>query len=432
MKKVLLIIVLLIAILGVCAASVGVAAFTLGPSISSIGPRVFSEANNFTAKDEFEKTYPVGTPAGLNIRNDLGSVTIQGTNDKQIHLLARKTAWGATQASADEKIKSIQVDITQDGDKLKVSIIPPKGLDTGMYSVDLKVEVPQETNVTVNNTTGDLSLANIQGNADLNNDFGDIEVSDLQKGSLEIESNNGSIEARQIDCGDQSMVVNSDFGSITLNKVSAYKLNIRSANGKLDLQEIKILDRVELKSDFGDINYNGGRAGSIQARSQNGSVSFESLSVEGDLIASSDFGQLNFEEVKAKKFDLKTQNTGITARGVSGVFKADNEFGDIEITRGDNMLLDLSTKNGSIKFEGALQTEGENKINSEFGGVTIRLPKDAAFKYDARTEFGDINTNLEGNVTKTEEEKHISGQNKTGGPLLTIRTTNGSITLEAQ
>jgi hypothetical protein len=69
-------------------------------------------------------------------------------------------------------------------------------------------------------------------------------------------------------------------------------------------------------------------------------------------------------------------------------------------------------------------------IQARYANVTIELPSSSAFRVDARTEFGDVNSDFEGlSVNRNNRERVMTGEVRQGGPQLIITTRNGDIRL---
>jgi DUF4097 and DUF4098 domain-containing protein YvlB len=108
-----------------------------------------------------------------------------------------------------------------------------------------------------------------------------------------------------------------------------------------------------------------------------------------------------------------------------------NTNGHIELVRcaGD---LDAETTNGAIRAELAEVNPGKGiRLETTNGRITIALPKSIAARVDASTTNGSIKTDLP--VTTTEVRRNtLRGTINGGGGELKLRTTNGSITIEAR
>ena len=130
-----------------------------------------------------------------------------------------------------------------------------------------------------------------------------------------------------------------------------------------------------------------------------------------------------------KTFDLQNKNGSIVLDQASGIITAGTEFGSIEIKNGQDCGLNLSSRNGSISYEGSLGT-GPHELTSDFGSISLKLPADSALSVDLKTESGEINNAFEITTDGKIKEHHQTGKINGGGAILNIDVNNGSINLE--
>lgn len=128
---------------------------------------------------------------------------------------------------------------------------------------------------------------------------------------------------------------------------------------------------------------------------------------------------------------LATVNGGITVEGTTGALVLGSTNGRIRVTRTEGTIK-ASTTNGGIEIDLARVPEGrELGLSTTNGSVNVRLPRDARLSLDATTRNGRINSELD--VTGGEETRtRLSGDINGGGGTLRIRTTNGSVEIDAR
>ena len=151
------------------------------------------------------------------------------------------------------------------------------------------------------------------------------------------------------------------------------------------------------------------RQADVKARSSNGTITLRDIAGTGELRTSN--GNITVKEVDGQ-FNLKTSNGGIT------VLEADGQF-------------DLKTSNGGIRFQGGLEPRSDNTFKTSNGNITAALsgePPNVRVKAD--TSNGGIRLDkaitVDGNMSKN----HITGVMGDGSANLTLKTSNGSITIE--
>jgi hypothetical protein len=127
---------------------------------------------------------------------------------------------------------------------------------------------------------------------------------------------------------------------------------------------------------------------------------------------------------------LVTHDGNIDGEGFDGVLDASSGDGNIRV-RGKFTGLNLRSGDGNIDAEvapGSHMASGWT-VHTGDGGVTLRLPDGFAANLDAHTGDGRITVDLpvlaEGGI----HEDSVSGKLNGGGPVLTVRTGDGSVHL---
>lgn len=383
---------LMVAMLAVCALSVAAVAVPfLELSREGVRFRWFA-FDRFSAEATEEQRFTTATPAQLRVNNNNGEVIVTAGDTDEIVVSIRKTAWGSTQAEADEALRALNVILTQTGNTLTVRYERPSQVvivgDIRPSRVDLEITVPLSTAVEVDTNLGHIRLEGTTGDAQLKTDFGRIDVEDVT-GALTAQTNSGEIIARRIEAGDEIINLNSDFGGIELEAAQAKRVEVDSSSGTLTLTDV---------------------------------------TAQKDVVAQTDFGGIDLEDVQGSAYDLKTNSGRITVQGAAGKLKAYTDFGDIEVTQAEAVTLDLKTNSGSLDFSGSLG-EGPHSARTDFGSVTLRLPADSALTVDLKTDFGKINTDFPVTVSG-DVENRIAGDLNGGGEELVVKTNSGNISLQ--
>jgi hypothetical protein len=128
---------------------------------------------------------------------------------------------------------------------------------------------------------------------------------------------------------------------------------------------------------------------------------------------------------------LSTGDGRIEASSLDGTLDAQTGDGSIR-ARGRFDLLNLHTGDGSIEAE----VNNGSRISSEWsvrtgdGHVTLRLPANLSADLDVHTGDGHIQSELPVTMSGSRGEHDLRGKLNAGGPLLIVRTNDGSIRLE--
>ena len=125
----------------------------------------------------------------------------------------------------------------------------------------------------------------------------------------------------------------------------------------------------------------------------------------------------------------RTVNGGVDASRLNGDLVLATVNGSVTFsTTGEARA---TTVNGSIKGEmGRASWSGTLEMNTVNGGITLALPQDLNSDVKITTVNGDIKTDFPVTVSGTITRRRLEGTIGAGGRLLSLSTTNGSVTLK--
>jgi hypothetical protein len=150
----------------------------------------------------------------------------------------------------------------------------------------------------------------------------------------------------------------------------------------------------------------------------------------------------------ATRADVHTGDGNIRADGLRGTTRLVTHDGNID-GEGFEGILDASSGDGNIrvrgKFSGLNLRSGDGNIDAEVapgshmatgwmvhtgdGNATLRLPDGFAASLDAHTGDGHITVDLPITTDGGVHEDSVNGKLNGGGPVLTVRTGDGSVHL---
>jgi DUF4097 and DUF4098 domain-containing protein YvlB len=139
----------------------------------------------------------------------------------------------------------------------------------------------------------------------------------------------------------------------------------------------------------------------------NGAIEIEKIT--GDSHISSTNGRIEMYDVKGY-IDVSTTNGKIELDGINGG-------------------LDAGTTNGAVDvyYSSQADIDEDISIRTTNGSIELGLPRDTNADVNARTTNGHIDTDFPITVKGRQSRKSLSGQINDGGPLIDLKTTNGSI-----
>jgi len=129
---------------------------------------------------------------------------------------------------------------------------------------------------------------------------------------------------------------------------------------------------------------------------------------------------------------VETTNGKVSLSDITGAIRVASTNGRLDL---DNIsgAVEAETTNGSVttKTRPDAPIGGPISLRSTNGSVEVVVPSTAAFGVDARTVNGSVSCDLPLASTQTQSRKRLQGTVGAGGPLITLRTTNGSVRVES-
>jgi DUF4097 and DUF4098 domain-containing protein YvlB len=195
-----------------------------------------------------------------------------------------------------------------------------------------------------------------------------------------------------------------------------------------------------LKTSGGEISVRD-LAGDTWAKTSGGGLRFEHL--HGAVDASTSGGPIRLNDGEGT-LKVHTSGGGIDVAGGSGSLEATTSGGGITVkdfngpthvnTSGGGLSLEHLvgevegwTSGGSIHAALAAPLGETTKLTTSGGGITVRLPENAAFDLDASTSGGDVRSEFPVATVGKSRHGHLKGSVNGGGKTVVLRASGGSI-----
>ncbi len=300
---------------------------------------IFGETYNFD--DHLEQDIPPAVTS-LRVNNDHGAVHVSIANDNKITVVVRKRIGAESQSDADKYNQHTKPEITVAGNAM---VLDAKTQGAGDHSVqtDLDISIPRKMELHITGRRGDVSVTGRDGEVEIANQHGETSVEDVN-GNVKLNLEKSSAKVEQI-TGD----VHIDG---RLNEVSVTDVK-GSAQLDGEFQESVKLARISKTVAF---------------KSSRTDMEFSQL--EGELDLDSD--DLHAEKI-AGPVHLTTRSKQIRLEDVSGDVRLQDSNGGIDVS---------------------MRSLGNVQIDSRNGDVQLRVPDKAAFRVDARTRDGEIQSDF--------------------------------------
>ncbi len=253
--------------------------------------------------------------------------------------------------------------------------------DRRRFRSSLWVQVPQESEVEVDNKYGTVQVTGLKGDQRVRNRFGPTTVHDVD-GDLRIDDAYGDVVAEFVS-GD--VTVANEFARVAMYRVGGnVSVDARMASVHLsDIDgEVSVVNRVS-------------------------EVTGESID-GGVRIAGNDHS-IDIEEVRSVEVAITYPNI---------------------VADPPPQAVDIGNRHGRVRVSFSEPPRGDVAIRGQYTDVSIGLPGDSSFFLDARTREGSIDFDFEGLETfRSGSDVQVVGNMGTQGPDITIETRRGDVRL---
>lgn len=275
-------------------------------------------------KKTYSESYSVNKDAELLIDNKFGDLHIQNWNKNEIAVEVTVTVKTSSESKAQSTLDRIQIEITGNKDKVEArTIINEKTFSKGSFSVDYKVMAPATVNLMLVNKFGDIYLEEVNGMADIELAYGEIDATAINHGDSHLdlkfsEGEIGNYGGRQI---------SATYSELDVEKAKGLKLVSRFS--EINLQNVESL---ELDSQYDEIIVN--KCGGINAVTRFTELGVMDLS--GNFSFDAQYGEVGVKMIS----DMK------------GQCAVENAFADVNLTfaPGVSFELDAEIKLGSLSY----------------------------------------------------------------------------------
>jgi len=189
-------------------------------------------------KTKYEKTVHLSVPlpsgSSFTAQTHNGSITINGSDVADCNLTATIIAKAATEEKARELAEEIKIKLEPFGNKLTAKIIQPKCRINRSFSVNLDINIPNQTNMEIITHNGNIRITNIIGQLNGGTHNGNV-ITEQISGTVRLETHNGSIICKDIS-GDMKLRTHNGRinAAYSRNAPSVFDSSIVSYNGGIN------------------------------------------------------------------------------------------------------------------------------------------------------------------------------------------------------
>ncbi len=327
------------------------------------------------------KKFNVKSNATLYIKNKYGAVNVTTWDKNIIEIDVKIIVKGGNLDKVNEKLNTIHIDFEANESLVEARTRIEKAKSSWSwwgnnsknisYKINYYIKMPITNNADLHNKYGNIDLDILEGKANIDCDYGTIQVEKLlnKDNSINLDyCGNSTINFLK------SGNVNADYSKISINNSEELKVNA-------DYTTVKIgqTNAINFNCDYGSVAIK-------EANYINGKLDYAGLNigtVKKDLVINVDYGSLKIKDVAKgfNKIDIDASYTGVkigTSSKNNFTFLIDLSYAGFKHPNNDILQIVKSIEKGSKKhYEGNFGNGSNNtstiQINSSYGGVSLKL-----------------------------------------------------------
>jgi len=328
----------------------------------------------FDYSDELSQEIPAGS--SLRVSDDRGTITVNVADGKTMKVSVRKKVRAEKQQDAESYNSKTKPQITV-ADKVVTLDANTQGAGDKGVTTDMDIYVPLNTALVITSRRGDVTIAGMTGNVEINHHRGEVNIND----------HTGNV------------LLNLDGGSARLGQVKG-DVTIQGKANEVAVEDVD-----------GAVRLNGEFQESVRLVRVSKTVSFHSSRTE-----------MEFSRLDGR---LDLDSGDLRADSLTGPMRLTTRSKDIAL-EGLSGDLRLEDSNGTVAV--GLHNPGNIQIDNRKGDVRVSIPPNTAIKVEARTRQGEIESDFdEIKVDNRDKQSSASGSIGTNGPRLVMNCEKGTI-----
>jgi len=345
-----------------------------------------------------------------------GNVSVTDTNGS-VQVYDVKGALEVRNRFGSITTKNIQGAATLNGGNgaVTLSYSASGNITTSFGSVDAR---NVKGDLTVHDNNGNVEITTIGGAAEITNTFGSVTFSDVH-GQVVCTNSNGRVKGSALTGA--SVTIHDSFGNIEVDNISGM-LDAETSNGRINVRDAR--GAVTLRTSFGAIDAVNIPKG-IRVTNANGAITLADIG--GDAYTKTSFGSVLIERVNGN-LTVENNNGSVTARNVKGDASVRTSFSGVTL-EGIGGKISVDNQNGGIAVTAGRPASGCRDIllKTSFSSIRVQVPQGLGYNLTAHTSFGRISSELQVTSTGSISGDTLNGTIGSGGCLLQLNNSNGSI-----
>jgi len=342
--------------------------------------------NNYTYEQHVEQEN-VKPGSEIEISNLYGNVEVRPAETNRIVFDVTKTIRASNKAEADRLDQDFTFSVSEDGSRYRIrSNRDESGFHPAprqRFKSSLLIQVPKSSALRLENRSGRVFIQDLTGDQNIVNRYGDVEIRNIT-GKVELENRNGTVIVQDVSA---SVTIVNRYANTTVQNVGG-DLRIETRNGSVEVSRV------------------------------NGSATIENS-----------YAPASVENVQGA-LTISGRNNSVDVQHIEGDIRADSSYQNVTI-KDPRGAVTVTSRNGDLLLSFDRAPQKDVSITARYANVTLELPSSSSFRIDARTQYGNIDSEFEGlNIDRSNHERVITGEIRQAGPQLQITTRNGDIRLQ--
>ena len=179
-------------------------------------------------REKYERTEqlsaPVAADGTLNIRTNVGSITVTGADVNDCNIIATITTKAETIEEAEKRSKDVKIELESFANTLNVRIEKPSELKNKWLKVDFNITVPKQLNLDCSADVGKINISGIGGRIEASTDVGKIICKEIS-GDIDLRTDVGTIKVVYASTAPAALNANITTDVGTINFVGPEKLS---------------------------------------------------------------------------------------------------------------------------------------------------------------------------------------------------------------
>ncbi|MDR2466644.1 MAG: DUF4097 domain-containing protein [Prevotellaceae bacterium] len=359
-------------------------------------------AREHRAEKTIVKSFDARAGHDLAIDHKFGNVNIVNWDRNEVYFSIEIEVESDSESKTREKLSKIDVVFSQSGKRIEArTVFEQYDCNNCNIKITYNVSVPRGINLKLQCQYGNVKIPNIEGTAeinlkygnlngeslggnsnDLNVNYGNIKLSGDITGASNINIKYGNFEAENLP--DEQSVFDIAYGNASFKKTGKARFSVKYSNVKLT--EVK---EMEIESAYS--KFKADKAGSIRA------------------------------SAKYDKYSI----------GAADRIKGSLSYVDLQVGNLNESLTVEQVKYGHVNVNKVARNFESIRIDAAYTNIHLGFDRNASFSSDMHTSYGSINVDSAfGTKTKKDKDEYL--QTNSGKAAVKIENKHADITIATQ